>query len=203
MIHNIDPKGTVYFNGLNIPTILCHQEAALLGLASNHIDILHWLEYYGKTMDNIRDDVAKLLNNFTEPEPITADTYQINVEVNKYINAIDAKAQKNSKGILKPGEYYIYSAYPNGYQGMINLTTDPTGKKPGSWVNPAENVLQEEKEPVLVITPPPTIEDVPEPTPKPEVPEIPETSDNSWVSILMSALRKLAEIIITLFAKEK
>lgn len=191
LINNIDPKGTVYFNGFNIPTILCHQDAARLGFASNHADILHWLKYYGKTMEDIRNDVAELLKNYTDPEPQTANPYELVTEVNKYINAIDAKAQQNSKGILSPGVYYIYSAYPDGYQGMYNLTTDPTGKRPGGWINPIENVIKEE------------IEVEPEIEIEPEIEPEPEDNREDLVNLIMNIVKKIVELVIKLFKKEK
>jgi uncharacterized protein YcbK (DUF882 family) len=44
-----------------VPTILCHQDSYQLKLGSNHGDIYHWFKKYGKTMDDVRKDVAKLL----------------------------------------------------------------------------------------------------------------------------------------------
>lgn len=60
-MYNIDPKGTVKVNGINVPTILCHADSHQLGLGSNHGDINHWFPKYGKSMDTAREDVAKLL----------------------------------------------------------------------------------------------------------------------------------------------
>lgn len=60
-MYNIDPKGTVTHSGVTVPTILCHYDSYKLGLGSNHGDIYHWFKKYGKTMDNVREDVAKLL----------------------------------------------------------------------------------------------------------------------------------------------
>jgi len=48
--YNINPLGNV--NG--IPTILCHQDSYKLGLGTNHSDVYHWFNRYGKTMDNVR-----------------------------------------------------------------------------------------------------------------------------------------------------
>jgi hypothetical protein len=62
-LYNINPKGTVNFNGITVPTILCHQDSASLGLGSNHADVLHWFSKFGKTMENVREDVAKKLND--------------------------------------------------------------------------------------------------------------------------------------------
>ena len=58
---NIDPLGTVVHNGVTVPTILCHQDAYKLKLGSNHGDVLHWFPKYGKSMDDVRNDIAKLL----------------------------------------------------------------------------------------------------------------------------------------------
>ena len=58
---NLDPKGTVEYNGVKAPVILCHQDSYKLGLGSNHGDVLHWFKKHGKTMDDVRNDVAKLI----------------------------------------------------------------------------------------------------------------------------------------------
>lgn len=62
-VYGINPKGSISYNGVKVPTILCHQDSYQLGLGSNHADVYHWFTKYGKTMQNVRDDVAKLLNN--------------------------------------------------------------------------------------------------------------------------------------------
>ena len=62
---NIDPKGSVTINGVNVPTILCHADASKLGFGSNHGDVLHWFPKFGKEMSNVREDVAKLLGEKT------------------------------------------------------------------------------------------------------------------------------------------
>lgn len=64
----IDPKGTISYNGLKVPTIIDHTGSHALGLGSNHGDIQHWSRKYGKTMENVRNDVAALL---AEPVPIS------------------------------------------------------------------------------------------------------------------------------------
>jgi peptidoglycan hydrolase-like protein with peptidoglycan-binding domain len=60
-LYNLDPHGTVKFNGIEVPVILCHQDSYKLKLGSNHSDIYPWFKKYGKTMDDVRDDVAALL----------------------------------------------------------------------------------------------------------------------------------------------
>lgn len=58
---DIDPKGTVTVNGVKVPTILCHADSHKLGFGSNHGDIYHWFPKFGKDMDDVREDVAKLI----------------------------------------------------------------------------------------------------------------------------------------------
>ena len=60
-LYNLDPQGTVAYNGIKVPVILCHQDSYRLGVGSNHGDVLYWFSKYGKSMQNVRDDVAALL----------------------------------------------------------------------------------------------------------------------------------------------
>ena len=59
---NLDPQGTVKNGNVTVPVILCHADSNKLGLGSNHGDVLHWFKKYGKTMQDVRDDVWKLMN---------------------------------------------------------------------------------------------------------------------------------------------
>ena len=54
-------------NGVNIPVILDHATSCKLGFGSNHGDVQHWFKKYGKTLDDVRNDVAALMNNSTIP----------------------------------------------------------------------------------------------------------------------------------------
>jgi hypothetical protein len=70
-MYNLNPKGNVSFAGINVPVILCHADSHSLGLGSNHGDVLHWFKKYGKTMDDVRNDVAALMSitsQITPPE---------------------------------------------------------------------------------------------------------------------------------------
>ena len=60
-MYKLNPKGMVSFKGRSVPVILCHQDSYRLGLGSNHADVLHWFSRYGKTMDDVRVDVYKLM----------------------------------------------------------------------------------------------------------------------------------------------
>jgi hypothetical protein len=60
-LYNIDPNGMVLYKGIEVPTILCHQDSYKLGLGSNHSDIYHWFSKYNKDMITARHDIRTLL----------------------------------------------------------------------------------------------------------------------------------------------
>lgn len=64
-MYNLDPKGSVMMNGVKVPVILCHQDSYKLGLGNNHGDVYHWFKKYGKDMNDVRNDVAKILKEST------------------------------------------------------------------------------------------------------------------------------------------
>lgn len=66
-LYSLNPLGTVQYHGITVPVILCHQDSYQLGLGSNHGDVYNWFNRYGKTMDDVRRDVAALM---VEPEPV-------------------------------------------------------------------------------------------------------------------------------------
>lgn len=61
--YNLDPQGYTTCNGIKTPVILCHQDSYQLGLGCNHGDVYNWFNKYNKTMQDVRNDVAALLNN--------------------------------------------------------------------------------------------------------------------------------------------
>ena len=56
---------TYGFNPKSPNVIICHQDGYRLGIATNHGDIYHWFKKYGKTMDDVRNDVANVMNKQT------------------------------------------------------------------------------------------------------------------------------------------
>ena len=76
---SLNPKDSVSFNGVSVPVILCHQDSYKLGLGSNHGDVYNWFNKYGKTMDNVRNDVAALMTSSGTIIPnLTTTTTPIN-----------------------------------------------------------------------------------------------------------------------------
>ena len=73
-LYNIDPKGTVNYNGVKVPTILCHYDSYKLGLGSNHGDVDHWFPKFGKSMQTAREDVAAILATLPKDQPTIQET---------------------------------------------------------------------------------------------------------------------------------
>lgn len=63
----IDPKATVKYNGITVPTILDHRMSHALGLGNNHGDVQHWFpKIIGKGLEDIRADVARIMSESGE-----------------------------------------------------------------------------------------------------------------------------------------
>jgi hypothetical protein len=126
-MYKLDPKGTANHNGVTVPVILCHADAHTLKLGSNHGDVHHWFKKYGKTMDNVREDVAALMgkeNIVVTPAPAPTPSPQM-YRVRKswadaasqkgaYMNLDNAKRMCDNCG----AGYYVFDAngnvvYPN------------------------------------------------------------------------------------------
>lgn len=57
--YNLDPRK----DGV----VICHSEGHKRGIASNHVDVMHWFPKHGKTMDTFRADVAAELGKTQKP----------------------------------------------------------------------------------------------------------------------------------------
>ena len=132
--YNINPLGNV--NG--IPTILCHQDSYKLGLGTNHSDVYHWFNRYGKTMDNVRQDVADLLGgNYTSSsnQIETSNYLKKGMEDNPQVKAMQQALQKFGYKIIDDGDFgpatenalkdyqQKHSLTPNGIFGPETFTS--------------------------------------------------------------------------------
>ena len=81
-LYHIDPLGTADCGGVTVPTILCHQDSYKLGLGSNHSDIYDWFPKFGKNMDTVRQDVARLLAEDQKAEEPPAESEPAPVQEN-------------------------------------------------------------------------------------------------------------------------
>lgn len=64
---------TFHLDPLEDGVVICHQEGFRRNVASNHADVLHWFPKMGKSMDDFRSDVARLLRDGPSPEPEGGD----------------------------------------------------------------------------------------------------------------------------------
>lgn len=58
--YNLDP--------LADGVVLCHQDGYRLGIASNHGDVYNWFPKFGKTMDDFRAEVVRIMNGKSEED---------------------------------------------------------------------------------------------------------------------------------------
>jgi len=69
--YNLDP--------LKDGVVICHAEGHKRGIASNHGDVLHWFPRHGKTMDDFRADVTRLLKG-DDDEMLTYEQWKAYME---------------------------------------------------------------------------------------------------------------------------
>lgn len=113
-LYNIDPYGTVKIGNQEVPTILCHADSYKLGLGSNHGDVLHWFTKFGKTMEDVRNDVAQLMgkNISQDKEEVPKELYRVRKnwedsvsQVGAYTSLENAKAACDKAGV----DYEVYN----------------------------------------------------------------------------------------------
>lgn len=102
-MYNLNPKGTVTKNGVKIPVILDHTTSCSLGFGSNHGDVKHWFSRYGKTLDDVRNDVAKLMgeSNSTPSTPSKPTTPSTSTMYRVRKAWKDAASQKGAYTVLE------------------------------------------------------------------------------------------------------
>lgn len=135
-LYGIDPYGHIIIGGAKIPTILCHKDSFDLGVGTGHGDVYNWFNRYGRTMDDVRDDVAKLIGNSaktdTDPAPATPTPTPAADELYRVRKTwADAKSQigaykvlANAKSACTPG-YTVFDSkgnavYTNGREVPVN-----------------------------------------------------------------------------------
>lgn len=111
---------------------------------TTHVDPFGYLASMGITRAQFAKDIANGIATTAAPAtkpaaPSTSGTYKVVKSIRGYTTAANAKAKKDPKSTVKKGTYYVF----NRSGGMINVST----KKgvPGSWINPADNKVAENK----------------------------------------------------------
>ena len=186
--YNINPKGTVQYNGVTVPTILCHADSYKLQLGGNHGDVYKWFNKMGKTMDDVRNDVAKLLDIQEEPLPVfdKLDVVMIKEGVTRYSNG------KTMADWVPSAKLYVRE-----YRGQtVVVSTLKEGAITGTcWTKDLVLIERATKEPSEEVSQP----KVDEPTPTPE-PEVITPEDKNT---LMKLIEAVVDFIIGLFKKSK
>lgn len=145
--YNINPNGTVQYNGVTVPTILCHADSYKLGLGSNHGDVLQWFNKYGKDMNVVRKDVAAIMNknNSNTPKTDVVEMYRVRKSWDDSRSQIGAfKSLSNAKTACdKAGNNYkVFNSdgkvvYPVGQFSpyIVKVTTDVLRIRKGPGTN--------------------------------------------------------------------
>lgn len=75
--------------------VICHAEGHKLGIAGNHGDVLHWFPKHGKSMDDFRADVAKLVKGANTPSPalfrVQVGAFSVKANADKLAAELKAK----------------------------------------------------------------------------------------------------------------
>ena len=131
-LYGLNPKGSVNYNGITVPVILCHQDSYQLGLGTNHGDVYHWFKKYGKDMNSVREDVAALLSGAGISVPATSGSSSSSggmpetspgncLGKGDYSKAV----QKLQQNLIKLG----YSCGASGADGDFGAGTDAAVRK--------------------------------------------------------------------------
>jgi hypothetical protein len=115
-LYKLNPKGVVKVDNIEVPVVLSHAEAFSLGLGSEDTDIDNWLMKYGKTMDDVREEVMRLVEADMPHMPIIEtkiETYRVRKswedaasQVGKALTDLE-KAKKVCNAVGK--EYEVYN----------------------------------------------------------------------------------------------
>ena len=137
-MYGLNPKGTVKYNGVDVPVILDHATSYKLGLGGNHGDVQHWFKRYGKTLDDVRNDVAALMTEdmpapskpTVTPAPTVEEMYRVRKswadsksQIGAYRNLDNAKKACNEAG----AEYKVYNS--KGEQVYPEVKVKPDASK--------------------------------------------------------------------------
>ena len=184
-IYKLNPKGTINFQGKNVPVILCHQDSYRLGLGSNHSDTYHWFGRFGKDMNTFRNDVAQLMSGIsddTNDTPITPSTstdelaYTRLLKRGRYGDDVKALQEALVKLGYSVGTYGADGDYGQATEAAVRQfqqdnDLDVDGEAGPNTINMINKKLAEKNgTPSVDPTPIPT----PTPTPTPITPDTPE-----------------------------
>ena len=79
--------------------VICHQDGYRLGIASNHGDVYNWFPKHGKTMDDFRADVARVMAG----KPADQTEEDDNMITYKTLNDVPAGFRPTIKKLMERG----------------------------------------------------------------------------------------------------
>ena len=120
---NIDPQGTVNYNGVTVPTILCHYDSYTLGLGSGHTDIYGWFNLYNVDMENARKQVASLMKG---SDVVSNEMYRIRLSWDNKASQVGAYSVLENAISNCPVGYRVYNSSGNEvyYNKEKNVSDD-------------------------------------------------------------------------------
>lgn len=138
-MYGIDPKGYITLSGRKVPTILCHYDAYNLGVGTGHYDVYNWFNRFGKTMDDVRDDVAALLKGTAASTPVSNQKTEASGEMYRIRKSWkDAKSQigayRNLEGAKAacPAGYSVFDSKGNAVYTAGSASTQKSSGAAGS-----------------------------------------------------------------------
>lgn len=141
-----------YRHNWNSNVICSHKEAAQKGYASSHADIDHWLGKFGKTMNDFRAEVQRLLDIKRKPEEVTYVP-----KVGDTVNFVGTTHYRNANAVsgytCVPGLAYVSRIYPGKHPYLLKPTKGSKSTVNG-WVD-TQDVQKYTSNPNPVPTPTP------------------------------------------------
>lgn len=124
-MYGLDPKGTTIVGSARVPVILCHHDAYQYGVGSGHYDVYNWFNKYGKTMDDVRNDVAALLE---EPGKDTSIYYRAHSQSYGWMPVVKDGAWAGTTGEGKRLEAFKVTP-PDGVELEVTVHLQGIGDK--------------------------------------------------------------------------
>lgn len=102
-LYQINPVGTITYNTIKVPTIICQKDSFDLGLGLEQNSLFNWLSSFNKSMDTVRSDVKRLLAglNIAKEEPKKLKEKPKTLQVGDKIQLKQQATYLNGKAIPK------------------------------------------------------------------------------------------------------
>lgn len=95
--------------------VTCHSEGHQRGIASNHADVMHWFKRFGKTMDDVRNDVKELMTT-VGLTPLVDNAEATIYQMQSYIKSVNPAVPQS---VIDMIPYYISEGRAEGIRGDI------------------------------------------------------------------------------------